>query len=245
MIRPKDQYDAALACRWDEFIDWQARAQAEQSFFQNRLKEAGAQSVLDAACGTGFHTVALAKAGFSVVASDLSPAMVRQTTRACRAHRVDVEVRQADWRHLSDAMHKRFDSVVVLGNSFTHLLAYRDRLLALQQFRKTLRPGGLLVIDSRNYDKMLETARPFTGDFYYCGRTVTCTPIIVTPDRIRFRYDFQDGFQRELDAYPTRQAELSSLLTDTGFEDVAVFGDFRRPFERLDPDYVIYCAHRA
>ena len=57
-----DFYDA-LAPMFDVMTDWNARLDAEGPFLKAMLEEAGAQSVLDAACGSGGHALALAQWG--------------------------------------------------------------------------------------------------------------------------------------------------------------------------------------
>lgn len=238
----QEQYDGEMAARWDQFINWPARAEAEGSFFVDRLREVGAKHVLDAACGTGFHTVSLAKAGFEVVASDASAAMVEQTRRACKAHDVDIEVLQADWRTLRERVPGKFDAVVVLGNSFTHLFSRSDRQRAIQQFGEMLNPSGMLIVDHRNYDRVLDQGYAFGHKVYYCGRDVGGGPVILREDFIRFRYGFADGSSRELDVYPIRHRELDELLAKAGFRQVTEFGDFETPFDRMETDFVIHCA---
>ncbi len=49
---------------YDRFVSWPGRLALEMPFLTSRLREIGANSVLDAACGTGMHTLALAQAGF-------------------------------------------------------------------------------------------------------------------------------------------------------------------------------------
>lgn len=53
-----------------------------------------------------------------------------------------------------------FDAVICLGNSFSHLLdTYGDQRAhkqAFENFRKCLKPGGLLVIDHRDYEPILK-----------------------------------------------------------------------------------------
>src|SRR5699024_1994603 len=62
--------------RWDEYIDWDGRAASEGNFFIDLLKKYGCRSVIDAATGTGFHSVQLLKAGFEVASIDGSPQML-------------------------------------------------------------------------------------------------------------------------------------------------------------------------
>ena len=62
--------------KWDELIDWDARAKSEGQFFIDILHARGKESVLDAATGTGFHSVRLTEAGFDVISVDGSAAML-------------------------------------------------------------------------------------------------------------------------------------------------------------------------
>ena len=78
-VRPdqyRDEYSPEFVSKWDELIDWEKRYAAEDGFFKTKLEEHGAQSVLDIACGTGFHTVTLALDGFDVVGADGAPTML-------------------------------------------------------------------------------------------------------------------------------------------------------------------------
>jgi hypothetical protein len=52
--------------RWDQLIDWDARAKSEGQFFIDVLRARGKLSVLDVA--TGFHSVRLTDCQHSVIA---------------------------------------------------------------------------------------------------------------------------------------------------------------------------------
>ena len=53
----KREYVHSFVRKWDELIDWEARARSEGDFFINILKERGVQRILDVATGTGFHSI--------------------------------------------------------------------------------------------------------------------------------------------------------------------------------------------
>jgi SAM-dependent methyltransferase len=78
--------------------------------------------------------------GFAVTASDASPGMVAAT----RARGVPAEVRR--WEELAPGA---FGTVLCVGNSLTHA---RDRRAVLRRMAGALRPGGLLVLTSRNWE---------------------------------------------------------------------------------------------
>lgn len=107
------------------------------------LPPAGAR-VLDCACGIGLLAVGLARAGYDVRASDASPEMVRRT----RAHGVAFPASVCRWEDLpptGDA-----DAVLCVGNALPHA---RDRVAALRGMAGVLRPGGLLVLTTRTWER--------------------------------------------------------------------------------------------
>jgi len=105
--------------------------------------------VLDCACGTGTVAIGLALAGFAVEASDASAAMVERTRALGAEHGVHVPAEVRRWEDLSGP--PRFDAVLCVGNSLTHA---RDRRAALAGMERVLRPGGLLVVTSRNWERV-------------------------------------------------------------------------------------------
>ena len=111
--------------------------------------------VLDCAAGTGTLAVGLALAGFDVTASDASPQMMERTLALAHAHGVDVRAEVRLWADLHGGP---YDAVLCVGNSLTHAQGRRGRRAALTGMKRVLRPGGLLVLTSRNWEQV--RARP-------------------------------------------------------------------------------------
>ena len=65
----------------------------------------------------------------------------------------------------------QFDAVLCLGNSFAHLPDFEGDLQhqrqALRNFKALLKPGGILVIDHRNYDEILTSGQVPAKNIYY------------------------------------------------------------------------------
>ncbi len=97
--------------------------------------------VLDCACGTGWLAAGLAGAGYEVAAADISPEMVERT----RALGVPAVVRSWDDTPASGD----FDVVLCVGNSLVHA---SDRRTGLRAMAGALRPGGTLLVTSRNWE---------------------------------------------------------------------------------------------
>ena len=64
-----------------------------------------------------------------------------------------------------------FDAVLCMGNSFAHLPDLNGDLhnhkTALKNFAAMVRPGGILVIDHRNFDAILDTGSVPANNIYY------------------------------------------------------------------------------
>jgi SAM-dependent methyltransferase len=114
----------------------------------------GAQ-ILDCSCGIGLLAVGLAEAGFRVTACDASPAMVERTQTLARAHGVEVLTRVCRWEQLPDQeWEDRFDAVFCVGNSLAHAVGRSGRRAAMQGMASVVRPGGVLVLTSRNWEQV-------------------------------------------------------------------------------------------
>src|SRR5690606_804659 len=130
----KKEYAKSFVEKWDDLIDWDARASSEGEFFIKLLRERGARKVLDVATGTGFHSVQLLKAGFEVTSVDGSPTMLAKAFENANRRGHILRTVQADWRWLNKDVHDLYDAVICLGNSFTHLHNENDRRKALAEY---------------------------------------------------------------------------------------------------------------
>jgi SAM-dependent methyltransferase len=111
-------------------------------------------AVLDAACGTGVDAAVLARRGFTVWAADGSEAMVGGAAARFRRERLAIPLLHCAWADLPAATGERFDVVLCVGNSLVHA-AGRDAMVeALTGLRRMAGPGGYVVIDSRNWEKL-------------------------------------------------------------------------------------------
>lgn len=150
------EYVQTFVEKWDSLIDWNARAQSEGQFFIDMLRARGKTKVLDVATGTGFHSVQLLKAGFDVTSADGNAEMLSKAFENARDHGFVLKTVHADWRWLNRDIHGKYDAIICLGNSFTHLFQERDRRKALAEFYSALKHDGILILDQRNYDAILD-----------------------------------------------------------------------------------------
>lgn len=241
----KEEYIHQFVEKWDELIDWEARAASEGSFFIDVLKERGAKRVLDVACGTGFHSVRLLEAGFEVVSADGSPEMLAKAFANGRKRGHILRTVQADWRWLNRDIHGKFDAVICLGNSFTHLFSEHDRRKALAEFYAVLRHDGVLILDQRNYDTMLSSGFKTKHSYYYCGENVVAYPEHIDPGLARFCYEFPDKSVFHLNMFPLKKDYVTRLVKEVGFQEDTTYGDFQETYHEDEPDFFVHVAEKS
>jgi ubiquinone/menaquinone biosynthesis C-methylase UbiE len=137
---------------FDEFAEEYERHAAESAYnalydrpaVLELLGEVAGQRVLDAGCGPGLYAEELVARGGEVVAFDHSPRMVdlaRNRLGDKAMVRVHDLVDPLDWLE-DDSFHG-----VVLALVIHHL---DDRVAALRELRRVLRPGGRLVVSTHH-----------------------------------------------------------------------------------------------
>ncbi|MFQ5646334.1 MAG: class I SAM-dependent methyltransferase [bacterium] len=241
----KHEYVKTFVEKWDELIDWERRWESEGEFFIEQLRTRGVKRILDVATGTGFHSVRLIKADFDVVSADGSAEMLAKAFQNAREHGCLLRTVQADWRWLNRTVHEQFDAVICLGNSFTHLFEEHDRRKALAEYYATLNHDGVLILDQRNYDSILDEGFSTKHKYYYCGEDVVAEPEHVDEGLARFCYTFKDNSQYHLNMFPLRKKYTRRLMHEVGFQHIETYGDFQETFKANDPDFLVHIAEKA
>jgi SAM-dependent methyltransferase len=115
--------------------------------------EPGAE-ILDCACGVGFDAMALARLGYRVSASDASEGMVERARQSITEANLQIPVVCCPWDQLPTVFRTQFDAVFCLGNSISHAPSADAMLRAFVAMHTLLRPGGLVVVESRDWEQM-------------------------------------------------------------------------------------------
>jgi glycine/sarcosine N-methyltransferase len=241
----KQEYVWGFVDKWDELIDWERRAEGEGDFFIQQLQEAGTREVLDVATGTGFHSVRLLQAGFEVVSADGSPQMLFKAFENARKRGLVMRTVQADWRYLNRDVHGEYDAIICLGNSFTHMFKEHDRRKALAEFYAMLKHNGILILDQRNYDRILDDGFSSKHTFYYCGDDIRAEPEHVDDGLARFRYTFPDQSVYHLNMFPLRKNYTRRLMAEVGFQKIETYGDFQETYRQDEPDFFVHVAQKS
>lgn len=148
---------------WERFFDGHAPVYMENCFVSNTLLEVDfildllelpeCAKVLDIGCGTGRHSVELARRGFKVTGVDFSQGMLAEANKAAQTAGVEVEFIHANAAEY--ASEQQFDGAICLCEGAFCLLGADDDpserdLAILRNISSSLKPGSRFVLTALN-----------------------------------------------------------------------------------------------
>jgi len=271
----KDQYaDGTAAQLWELYIgDKSHRTSHYRKFVTDALRNRNCKNVLDAACGTGVDSIMLLEEGFDLTSIDLSDKMLKVALKTRWDRRKEPafdawDIEEANWLTLPEDVpgEGQFDAVICMGNSFAHLplmdeMKESSHLMALRNFSNMLKPGGVLVIDHRNYDHILNEGHAPSKNIYYNSDHIESivTSVVITegvPILVTLDYVMREGSDHaeipkhnkfRLSYYPHRVKDFGELLK-TAFGpgcSHSVYGDFKPVGEVEEPGFYIHIIQKA
>ncbi len=141
------------------FADWQKSVLRQAMVLDRLIRSQMHQfplTVLDCSCGIGTQAIGLAKRGYQVHATDLSPAAVNRAKEAAESFGVSLTFGVADLRRLDIEVDGEFDVVISCDNALPHLFTNDDLHLAANNLWSKLKPNGLLLASIRDYDQAIQ-----------------------------------------------------------------------------------------
>jgi len=140
------------AIDYDNFINWKIRLQREIPFLLQYLRE---ETVLDIACGSGRHAIALSEKGFKVVGIDYSENIIKIANNISKnVDNVEFFVVDATSRKLKDFFlskgYKSFDNVIILGNSIANMGSLEKAKKVIENIYSILKEGGKFLTQTIN-----------------------------------------------------------------------------------------------
>ena len=135
--------------------------------------------ILDCACGIGLQTIALARHGHNVTGTDASEAMIVQAGKRAADAGLDIPLVQCAWADLPRKFDREFDLAICRGSSVAHCVTGEEMIQSLQGIHSVLKKGGLLVLHSRNWERLYEKHPQSTVFGTRTRDGIRCTPMYV------------------------------------------------------------------
>lgn len=156
----------------DEYMDniFTKNTGAEVDFLEAEFKLKKGDSVLDVGCGTGRHSLELARRGYKVTGIDLSEKMLDEGRRAAEKENLDIEWIQAN--AVNFQLDKSYDNAICLCEGAFGLLNMgedpmeRD-IKILKNISNCLKPGGKFILTALNG---LRKIREYTDEDVEAGK---------------------------------------------------------------------------
>jgi len=213
---------------YDEMFDFENDLKSAEKIIAELKKQFSFKTSLDIGCGTGSFTIALSRSDAKTTGVDLSTSMIDLAKNNSLAYKQNIDFVNSGMTDLINNIDDKFDLIMCMGNTLPHLLTKEDLLTMLSSCKQLLNPGGHLVLNLLNYDRILSSKERIIG-------------ITKSGDHefIRFN-DFQEPYVcfnlLEIDwsqktplhkitntrLYPYTHLELESALIQLGFSDLEI-----------------------
>jgi len=257
------QTDPFVARLYDQVVPYAERPDVD--FFVQAGLDAGGP-VLEVGCGTGRVLLPTARAGVSITGLDISKYMldVCQQSLDEEPENIQDHVRLVEGDMRDFDLGETFSLVTTPFRPFQHLVTVDDQISCLENIRRHLDPGGILILDIFNPSLTHLTRQDL-------GEERDIEPEFTTPDGIKVQrkdrivsrdYGQQvqdveliyylthpDGKKERLvHAFPMRylfRYEAEHLLVRCGFEILELYGDYHKnPYGFSYPGELIFLARR-
>ncbi len=184
------------------------------------------QDVLEVACGTGEISLSLAEAGYDVLATDLSLAMLARAQQKSGAEKVTFQAMNL----LKFELTKSYHNIICFCDSLNYLTDLADLKTFFQASYQSLLPAGVLMFDILAIDRLAEFQDPFIEE----GQVLaTDYQWVISTDEQQLVHQFTfwtaEGVKQEVHVQTIfAPLAVKALLEELGFE-VTLWTDFINP----------------
>ncbi|TEU00111.1 MAG: class I SAM-dependent methyltransferase [Anaerolineales bacterium] len=148
---------------WELFFDRHAPHYMDNTFTKNTLEEVefiieelklpAGSHILDVGCGTGRHSIELARRGYKMTGVDISTGMLNEARRGAARAGVKIDLIHAD--AVEFISEKEFDAAICICEGAFGLLSseddpYQHDLGILRNINEALKPNGMLILTALN-----------------------------------------------------------------------------------------------
>lgn len=209
----------------------------ECDFIEEEIRHDRSLKILDIGCGTGRHSIELARRGYDVTGIDLSDSMLERART--KAGDLDVRFLKADARDLP--FDEEFDLVIMICEGAFPLMETDEMNYdILRNATESLKKGGKFIFTTLNgLFPLYHSVEKFCASHSDVGNATYRSS---TFDLMTFRdhnitnVEDDDGVKKELDCNERYYVppEITWLLKSLGYDKIGIFGAKIGAFSRDD-----------
>ena len=216
----------------------------ECDFIESEINFDKSIRILDIGCGTGRHSIELAKRGYDVVGVDLSECQLEKARNKADSAGVSVEFRQADARDLQ--FNDEFDLAIMLCEGGFSLMETDEMNYAiLQGAARSLKPGGKFIFTCLNgLFPLFHSVKEFMDKFAAeadagnsnAGYDMQKFDLMTFRQKQKIKFSDDSGVEKEL-ACNERfyvPSEISWQLKSLGMAEIDILGSKLGAYSRND-----------
>ncbi|MGK9476834.1 class I SAM-dependent methyltransferase [Melioribacter sp. OK-6-Me] len=226
---------------YDEMISFDSNLKKREDFYKKIFNKNGA--VADIGCGSGLDSIALAKSGFNVTAFDPSDKMIELLKKKTSFYNVRIECENFRMEKIPTAYNNRFDFVVSMGNTISHL-SKKNLAEGIKRVYDILKPGGKFLVHLLNYDYFIKNSIRINS--IKTGKRIIVRFYDFSKKRARFNIlefsmERPDEYQlHSVIHYIHKNNEINKLLVETGFKKIEFYADMNlTPFENNKEMFIL------
>ncbi|MEZ5359485.1 MAG: class I SAM-dependent methyltransferase [Candidatus Zixiibacteriota bacterium] len=144
---------AKIAPYYDLMTDFANRLVNDFGTIKNILTQYDIKKALDAGCGSGVHSIIMAKNGVDVTGLDASAEMLELARKNALREGVEFPTEKEYFETMPNAWTDTFDGVFCLANSLVGVETGERLALSMKSFQRVLKPGGVAIIQLVNFIK--------------------------------------------------------------------------------------------
>jgi SAM-dependent methyltransferase len=157
---------------WERFFDAHAPIYDENEFTKNTAREVdflldelglpSGASILDVGCGTGRHSVELAKRGYAVTGLDLSRTLLAKASELAQWAGVQVDWVEEDMRRIPETWAARFDGIINVFTAWGYFETEAQNEKVIEAIARSLKLDGRFLLDVINREWLVRHFRERT-----------------------------------------------------------------------------------
>lgn len=201
----------------------------------DHLKLSKGDNILDLPCGKGRHAIFLYEQGFKITGADLSANSIEH------AKQFEKQGLSFEIHDMRNPLNESFDAIFNLFTSFGYFNQETTNIKVLKNFKNALRPGGHIVVDFLNLEKVVQELIPeqrvSKNEIDFVIRKNVSENFIIK--QIEVHHD-QKVHQYIEKVQALDLAKMKFFAKAAGLEIQEVFGDYElNPFDKRTSERLI------